>query len=103
MFWLLHPKMLSESTTGTITTVQLRRLVRELCDHSPQTKIRVRVLGKMWENQFVEIIHIIAGDSVLVHDHVSNQMRYISLGEVAEFEVETKFQEFSPHNHYQVR
>jgi len=94
--------MTHDNTTSTITTVQLRRLIRELSEHSPENRIRFRVNGKMWESGFLEIVHVTTSDSVVVQDKEAEQMKYVSLDEVMEFEIETKFQDFHPHNHYKV-
>ena len=94
--------MIPDSTTSAITTVQLRRLIKEIYEHSPQTKIRFRLIGKMWESRFLNIVHVTPGDSLVVQDDETEQMKNVPLGDVVAFEIETKFQDFHPHNHYRV-
>lgn len=88
--------------TDTITTVDLRRLLVELLDHSPNTGIRFRVMGNMWEKNYLQIIHATTEYSVIVQDKKSDQMKFISLKQVVEFEIEQKFKGFKPNYHYKV-
>lgn len=93
---------MTPQTASAITTTEFKRLIFDLWEHAPQTKIRSRTLGKMWETNFLQIIHVAASDSLIVQDNKAEQMKYISLSDVVEFEVESKFQNFSPHIHYHV-
>ena len=56
----------------------------------------------MWESRFLEIVHVTASDSVIVQDNKAEQMKYVSVGDVVEFELETGFQEFHPAYQYKV-
>ena len=55
-------------TPDTVTISELKRLIVELRDHSPDTKIRFRVLGKMWEKNFLQIVHTTTDNAVIVQD-----------------------------------
>ena len=70
--------MILNNTTGAITTVQLRRLLKELYEHSPQTKIRFRLIGKLWESRFLKIVHVTAADSLVVQDDKAEQMKKLT-------------------------
>ena len=86
----------------TITTTELKRLIAELLDHRPGTRIRFRLMGNMWENDYVQIVHATA-NSLVAQQVNTNELRFISLKQIMEFEVEQKFREFRPHFHYKVQ
>jgi hypothetical protein len=57
-------------------------------------------MGKMWDRNFLQIVHITGGNAIVLHG--SDQMKQVSITEVIQFELETKFQDFMPNNHYTV-
>ena len=89
-------------TPDTISPTELKRLIITLKDHSPNARIRFRLIGSMWEKNFLEIVHATTENAVIVQDRKSDQMKFISLGNVVEFEIEQRFQNFKPLYHYKV-
>jgi c-di-GMP-related signal transduction protein len=86
----------------TITTIELKRLIVELLDHSPNTRIRFRAIGNMWEKNYLQIVHTTTDNAVIVQDKKSAQMKFVPLKQIVEFEIEEKFREFKPQYHYKV-
>lgn len=87
-------------SSDVITPLDFKRILFELWEHSPQTKIRLRVMGKMWDRNFLQVVHITGGDAIILHG--SDQMKQVSINDIVQFELETKFQDFRPNNHYTV-
>lgn len=87
-------------SSDVITPLDFKRILFELWEHSPQTKIRLRVIGKMWDRNFLQVVHITGGDAIILHG--SDQMKQVSINDIVQFELETKFQDFRPNNHYTV-
>lgn len=90
-----------ELTQATITTLEFKRLIFELWEHAPDTRIRFRVIGQMWMKNFVRITHITASSAMIVQE--KDQLKYVGINDVTEFELESGFQAFKPHNHYTIR
>jgi hypothetical protein len=88
-------------TNDAISTLEFKRIVFDIWEHAPATRIRVRVMGQLWMKNYVQIVHITGSNAMIVQD--KDQMKHVSINDVAEFEVEAKFQDFNPHNHYQVK
>ena len=88
------------ASTREINTLRFKRLIFDLWEHSPHSRIRVRTLGNMWDRNFSEVIHITAGDAIILQDN--DHMKHISINDVISFELETKFQDFEPNNHCNV-
>ncbi len=84
-------------SSDVITPLDFKRILFELWEHSPQTKIRLRVMGKMWDRNFLQVVHITGGDAIILHG--SDQMKQVSINDIVQFELETKFQDFKPNNH----
>lgn len=87
-------------SSDVITPLEFKRILFELWEHSPQTKIRLRAMGKMWDRNFLQVVHITGGDAIILHG--SDQMKQVSINDIVQFELETKFQDFRPNNHYTV-
>lgn len=87
-------------TNGGVTTLEFKRIIFELCEHSPHTKIRLRLMGKMWDRDFLQVIDITGQNALILRD--SHQMKKISINDVIQFELEHKFQDFKPNYHYSV-
>ena len=87
-------------SSDVITPLDFKRILFELWEHSPQTKIRLRVMGKMWDRNFLQVVHITGGDAIILHG--SDEMKQVSINDIVQFELETKFQDFRPNNHYTV-
>jgi hypothetical protein len=89
-----------DTDTREIDTHRFKRLIFELRENCPNNRIRVRTLGNMWDRNFSEVIHITAGDGIILQNN--EQMKHVSLNDVISFELEMKFQDFEPNNHWKV-
>jgi uncharacterized cupin superfamily protein len=54
----------------------------------------------MWDRNFSEVIHITAGEGIILQD--KEKMKHVALNDVINFELEMKFQDFEPNNHFRV-
>ena len=98
----VYPR-LEEETKGFVTTSELRNLLRELCQKSPGTGIRFRLLGKMWNESFAHVRIVTDHGVVFEISSVQNQLASISdLTNVIQFELENSFEHYKPHFHYSV-
>jgi hypothetical protein len=93
--------MTMDSKSLVVSVLELKRLAVEIKELSPNICIRYRLLGSMWKSHFVRIVNV-TENRMLVNDETENKLISIDLGDVMQFELDNKFQNFEPHYHYDV-
>ncbi len=84
-----------------ISVLELKRLVVELKDHRSDICVRFRMMGQLWQQQFVRVVTI-TENRVLVNDERANKLLSIDLSNVMQFEIDNRYQNFEPNYHYEV-
>jgi hypothetical protein len=88
---------------AVVGVLELRRLLFELKDLQPDTMIRFRVLGEMWQMSFCQVVKM-TETGVILRDSSDNEFRLIrELNNVMQFELESAFQTYQPLYHYSVQ
>lgn len=90
--------MIKEST---LSSLKLRQLLIDLKEHSQYTCVRMRLLGEMWQSYFMRVIAV-TEERVLVNDEHGNMLYSIPLNSIMQIELDHKFKEYQPHNHYTI-
>ncbi|HWA35619.1 MAG TPA: hypothetical protein VG737_15865 [Cyclobacteriaceae bacterium] len=85
----------------SISVLELRRLLADLKSHS-DICIRVRLLGKFWDNSFLQIQSITESGVRLYNPTLHKVVEIQNLQDIVQFEIDKKYQNFQPHNHYDV-
>jgi hypothetical protein len=86
----------------TIDKIEFRRLLTELKDLSPDTFVRVRFIGEMWQNNHCRIIKV-TDKGVVINDEKANRLIFIQdLSKIIQFEIDQTFRHFQPHFHYSI-
>jgi hypothetical protein len=83
-----------------IQALELRRLLYELKDQRPDICIRLRLIGEMWQPSFTRVIKLTEEGVVLLNDHNNQAVVVKDLREVVQFEIDARYQNYHPHNHY---
>jgi hypothetical protein len=99
--YYFRPKL---NTDEKVTTSELRFLLRQLREKSPDTCMRFRLIGQMWNESFMNI-RIVTDKGVVFQNcqDGSNQVTSISdLTNIVQFELENSFENYQPHFHYSV-
>jgi hypothetical protein len=91
----------NDLTTPVVTSPEFRALIKTLWEHAPHIRIRVRLLGKLWQRHFSRILHVTASGAIILQD--GDEMKHISIDNVVQFEIESQFQGLKPNNHYDVK
>jgi hypothetical protein len=86
----------------TLSSIKLRQLLTDLKDHGQNTCVRFRMLGDMWQNHFMRVVSV-SEDRVLLHDEEKNKLVSVPLNSIMQIEIDHKFKEYQPHNHYTIR
>ena len=88
--------------TKDISISELKRLLYDLHDKQVNTCIRIRVLGEMWQKNFLRIFSI-NDDAVIFSDEISGRLLKITdLLTIMQFELDHNFQQFIAYFHYDV-
>lgn len=90
------------TTEESLTTSQLRQLLIALSEHASHTCVRVRLVGQMWGTQFMRVVSV-SEDRALFNDETNNKLISIALNNVMQVEIDHKYRDFQPHNHYTIR
>jgi hypothetical protein len=89
-------------TSNQIQALELKRLLHELKDQRPDICIRFRLIGEMWQPTFFRVVAL-TDNGVALFDSLSNEIAMIKdLREVVQFEIDGKYQNFHPHDHYDI-
>ena len=86
-----------------ISVLELKRLLHDLRERRPDINIRFRLLGEMWNRNFMSIAFV-NGKSVLLKDERDAKLIAINdLSNVMQFELDGTFTSFQAHFHYEVK
>lgn len=84
-----------------ITSLELKRILIDICDQRVDVCVRFRLTGQMWYDQFVRVVTVIE-DRALLNDEVRQKVVTLDLQNVVQFEIDGKFREFEPNTHYEI-
>jgi len=94
--------MIVRDTMRLISVAELRRMLYNLKDHKVNVCIRFRKLGEMWKTNFMRVVDLNEKGAIF-NDLTINEFVFISdLEEIMQFELDGRFQNFEPYNHYEV-
>ena len=84
-----------------ISVVELRRLMVDLAEKRPDICIRFRLLGEMWNANFMQVMRV-PDKGVVLLDQSKSLFSINDLNFVMQFEIDRTFQSFQPYYHYEV-
>lgn len=86
---------------STLSSLKLRQLLVDLKEHGHNTCVRLRLVGDMWQPYFMRVVSV-SDDRVLLNNEVNNKLFSFPLNAIMQIEIDHKFKEFQPHNHYTI-
>ncbi len=81
--------------------VEFRRLLVDLLEKRPDICIRFRLLGELWNVNFVRVARITEKGGIFLDD-AHGFLSVSDLNFVMQFEIDKPFQVFQPYYHYEV-
>jgi hypothetical protein len=87
---------------STLSSIKLRQLLTDLKDHGHNTCVRMRLLGELWQNHFMRVVSV-TDDRVLLNHEEKNKLISVPLKSIMQIEIDHKFKDYQPHNHYTVQ
>lgn len=90
------------TTDNQLSVLELRKLLHSLKDLRPDICIRFRLMGEMWQNNYLRIINV-TEKGIVLNDEKANKLIFIQdLKNIMQFELEHSFQQYHPHFHYSI-
>lgn len=83
---------------GQIQVLELRRLLYELKDQRPDICVRFRLLGEMWQPSFSRVFKLTESGVILINEKDVIEVK--DLREIIQFELDARYQNYHPYNHY---
>src|SRR5688500_13234024 len=94
--------MIMTKIPNTYNVAQLRALLTTIVDHKLKICVRFRMVGEMWQPSFMRVLKL-TEEGVLLNDETKNKLITIrDLKQVMQFELDSQFQYYQPHSHYEV-
>lgn len=81
--------------------LELKQILIDISEHGPDSLVRFRLLGELWQTRFVRIISLNDG-RLLIHDEAVNKLISLDVNQIMQFELDHKFKGIDPHFHYDV-
>lgn len=89
-------------TESEISVHELKRLLFTITDHRLNICIRYRLIGEMWQVNYMRILKV-SDQGLLLSDEVKNKLVALrDYSRIIQFELDTSFHAFQPHFHYNV-
>ncbi len=93
---------MTSKTTTDIDVLLLKQLLINLKQYRPEICIRFRMIGELWQPLFLKIMDVTDSGVALLNE-AENRLTFIqNLCNVMQFEIDCKFQNYQPNNHYDV-
>lgn len=91
-----------EKTKTLISALELKRLLVEIAEKRPQVFLRYRLIGEMWQRNFMRVLKA-TGKGVMFNDEQKSKLIVLpDLNSIVQFEIDVRFQNYQPHFHYHV-
>ena len=86
----------------TISISELKRLLYELRDRQSYTCIRVRLIGEMWQQDFLRILSMHDDEVIFSNETTGKLLKVKDLSTIMQFELDHNFHQFLAYFHYAV-
>jgi hypothetical protein len=89
-------------TKSLISVLELKRLLVTIIDFDMPICIRYRILGEMWQSNFLRVVKV-TEKGVILNDELRNKTIILQdLTQIIQFEIDGRIHNFQPHFHYDV-
>jgi hypothetical protein len=83
-----------------VPTLELRTLLYALKDSRPDICVRFRMIGEMWQTNYMRGAFFTENGAVFNDDLTQKFILVPDLNNVVQFELDTSFQQYQAHYHY---
>ena len=90
------------NTENPLNIAQLKSLLATIADNKLNICVRFRMVGEMWQPNFMRVLKL-TEEGVLLNDPIKNKLITVrDLRQVIQVELDSQFQYYQPHFHYEV-
>jgi hypothetical protein len=93
--------MSSSKAPPKISAHELVSLLSSIAGH-PEISFRFRLLGEMWQRNFMYVINVVDGGVKLTDETTKRQVFVPDLKMIVQFELDGQIHSFEPYFHYAV-
>jgi hypothetical protein len=98
----LNLESLDRQPVSDISILELKSLLVTITDNRLKVYFRYRLLGEMWQTNFVRVVKV-TDNGVVLHDKIKNKTISLSdLKMIIQFELDGSLYAFEPNFHYNV-
>ena len=95
--------MLMGRTTTDVDVLQLKQLLISIKQYRPDICVRFRLIGELWQVSFMRVLDVTEEGVGLLDESRSKLIFIQNINNVMQFEIDAQFQNYLPHNHYDVK
>ena len=85
-----------------VSIPELHQLLRSIIDLRPNVGVRFRLMGELWQTNFVNVIRLEENAAVFYDEHNDRNVLISDFRVFMQFELDTHFQQYEPHFHYTI-
>jgi citrate lyase beta subunit len=86
----------------TVKVQELLKLLMEVQQSNADVNVRVRLMGGMWENNFMRVARAATNVVMLTSKTTGKSLLLSDVSVIVQFELDTRFQHYQPNFHYNV-
>jgi hypothetical protein len=101
IFPVIH-KMSSSKAPSKISVHELRALLSTIARHPDSISFRFRLLGEMWQPNFMQVVNADYSTVNLIDETTKKQFFVPDLRMIVQFELDGQINTFEPYFHYEV-
>ena len=87
----------------TVKVQELLKLLMEVQQSNADVNVRVRLMGGMWENNFMRVARAATNVVMLTSETTGKSLLLSDVSVIVQFELDTRFQHYQANFHYDVQ
>lgn len=94
---------MKQKTNTSLSVARFRQVLVAIADKKLSLGVRYRIMGEMWQPNFMRVLKVAESGGLLLHDPVKNKLIAISeISAIIQFELDGSLYDLEPYFHYGV-
>ena len=85
-----------------VSIPELHLLLRSIIDLRPNVLIRFRLIGELWQTNFLRVVRLEENSAVFYDERNDRNALISDIKSFMQFELDSHFQQYEPHFHYTI-
>jgi hypothetical protein len=86
-----------------VSPEQMAKLLLDLKTTMSDVRIRVRLVGEMWDNIFMRVVQADGKGALLLYEEKNKMIMVSDVTSIMQFELDGRFQHYQPFFHYNLK